>query len=213
MSEQYICPAPTAPEGKVQHLAEYTAQQFLPGSAILCRNNAPLIAFAYALLNKDVPCRILGRDIGKQLSDLVKKMHATTLDDFMDRLKAWHDREVERAIRDDRSPERITDQFECLTYFVRSLDESARSVPDLLAKIELMFTDDGNSAGRVTLSSIHKAKGLEYDVVFLLDQQKTCPSRYARKAGALQQEYNLLYVAVTRAKHELYYINSESWKN
>jgi superfamily I DNA/RNA helicase len=54
-------------------------------------------------------------------------------------------------------------------------------VDDLIAKILLMFTDEMNGAmaQRVTLSTVHKFKGQEADVVFILDKTKYMPSRFA----------------------------------
>jgi DNA helicase II / ATP-dependent DNA helicase PcrA len=202
---------PDAPEGEVKHLVQYTGADFPPSGVILCRNTAPLVAMAYALLQRDVPCRILGRDIGAALSALVKKLRPINLDDFLDKLQMWLDREVERAYKEDRSPERLYDQAECLRFFVNSLDEDSRTVDSLLAKIELMFTDQPDSA-RLTLSTVHKAKGLEFDTVFILDFEKYMPSRWAQQDWQKVQERNLIYVAVTRAKRTLVYIQSENWK-
>lgn len=205
---------PDAPDGLVEHKNSYDAGDFPCGSTILCRNIAPLVAFTYALLQRDVPCKILGRDIGKQLSDVVKKMRAVSLEDFQDKLSLWLSREVERAEKDGRSPERIFDQVECLRFFVESLDEDSRSVASLLAKIDLMFTDEtnGKTAQRVTLSTIHRAKGLEYPTVFLLDWH-LLPSKYAKQPFQLTQERNLQYVAITRSMDKLFYIRSECWKD
>ena len=64
----------------------------------------------------------------------------------------------------------------------------------------------------VTLSTIHKAKGMEWSRVYFLDSWRL-PSKFARIAAedgnpeALRQENNLSYVAITRAKHELIYID------
>jgi DNA helicase II / ATP-dependent DNA helicase PcrA len=209
-----ILPHPDAPEGEVKTLSRYVPQDFVPGSLILCRNTAPLVAFAYGLLRRDIPCKILGRDIGAQLSSLVKKMRPINLQDLEEKLSKWRDREVEKCLRDDISPDRIYDQYECLCFFISSLDEDSRSVDSLLAKIELMFTDDtnGSSSSRVTLSTVHKAKGLEFPTVFLLDKEKYMPSRFAKQPWQIRQEYNLLYVAVTRAMEKLIYISSDSWK-
>jgi superfamily I DNA/RNA helicase len=150
----------------------------------------------------------------RALSSLVKKMRPINLQDLEEKLKIWRDREVEKCLRDDISPDRIYDQYECLCFFTSSLDEDSRSVDSLLAKIELMFTDDtnGSSSSRVTLSTVHKAKGLEFPTVFLLDKEKYMPSRYAKQPWQIRQEYNLLYVAVTRAMEKLIYISSDSWK-
>ena len=55
----------------------------------------------------------------------------------------------------------------------------------------------------VVLSSIHKAKGREWNRVYWL---QTGPSKWARKEWELQQETNLCYVATTRAKSALYLV-------
>lgn len=203
---------PDALEGSVTTLPRYVPSDFPLGSAVLCRNIAPLVAFAYGLLQRDVPCRILGRDIGKQLTDVVRKLRALDLSNLQDKLTAWEQRESERAELDGRNPERIYDQAACIRFFCRGLDEDSQTVADLLAKIDLMFTDDSSGAARVTLSTVHKSKGLEYPTVFLLDRAKLMPSRYAEQPWQKVQERNLLYVAVTRAQERLVYINSDNWK-
>lgn len=202
---------PDAPEGEVKHLSQYVATDFPPNAVILCRNTAPLVGFAYALLQREVPCRILGRDIGANLISLVKKLRPINLDDFLNKLGVWLDREVEKAYKEDRSPERLYDQADCLKFFVDSLDEESRTVESLIAKIELMFTDQPE-VSRLTLSTIHKAKGLEFETVFILDFEKYMPSKWAVQDWQKIQERNLIYVAVTRAKRTLIYIYSESWK-
>jgi ATP-dependent exoDNAse (exonuclease V) beta subunit len=55
----------------------------------------------------------------------------------------------------------------------------------------------------VTLSTIHKAKGREWPKVFLLGRNRYMPSKYATQDWQLDQEKNLIYVAVTRAQEEL----------
>ena len=202
---------PTAPEGTVAAWTQYGATDFPRDSIILCRNTAPLVAFAYCLLQRDVPCRILGRDIGATLISIIKKLRCIDIEDFFLKLQTWSDREADRCFKEDRSPERIYDQAECLRFFANSLDEESRTVDSLIAKIELMFTDDPQ-ANRVTLSTVHKAKGLEFNTVFILDREKYMPSRYAIQDWQKVQERNLLYVAVTRSKNTLIYISSECWK-
>jgi hypothetical protein len=203
---------PSAPEGEVKHLVNYLVDDFPSSGCILCRNTAPLIGFAYSLLKRDVPCRILGRDIGAALISIVKKLRPINLEDFLAKLQVWLEREVNRALAEDRSPERLYDQAECLRFFVDSLDEDSRTVDSLLAKIELMFTEQP-SATRLTLSTVHKAKGLEFETVFILDFDKYMPSRWATQEWAKVQEQNIIYVAVTRAKRTLVYITSECWKS
>jgi DNA helicase-2/ATP-dependent DNA helicase PcrA len=57
----------------------------------------------------------------------------------------------------------------------------------------------------VTLASLHAAKGLEWDAVFLVGlTDGTLPTTYARTQEALEEERRLLYVGVTRARHWLW---------
>jgi DNA helicase-2/ATP-dependent DNA helicase PcrA len=57
----------------------------------------------------------------------------------------------------------------------------------------------------VTLSSLHSAKGLEWDAVFVVGlADGTLPTTYARSAEAIEEERRLLYVGVTRARHTLW---------
>jgi superfamily I DNA/RNA helicase len=75
---------------------------------------------------------------------------------------------------------------------------------DLIVKIRQIFMDVYSSG--VCLSTVHKAKGLECDRVFILDKEKTMPSRYAKLPWQRLQEKNLEYVAYTRAKDYLGFI-------
>lgn len=210
-SDFLITASPNALPGCATTLPFYRSTDFPPSACILCRNNAPLIALAYALLQRDIPCIVRGKDIGKALITLCHKMHTDDLETFLERLAVWRNREVQKALQDDRNPDRIEDQYTCLLFFTQALDERSRSVPDLIAKIDLLFSDDLPQGTRLTLSSIHKAKGLEFPVVFLLDRH-LIPSRYATLPWQREQERNLLYVAVTRTSDKLFYITSDSWR-
>ena len=60
------------------------------------------------------------------------------------------------------------------------------------------------TAGGVTLATFHAAKGLEWDVVFLVGiQDGTLPFVYADTPEAIEEERRLLYVGMTRARREL----------
>ncbi|WP_033340843.1 ATP-dependent DNA helicase UvrD2 [Catenuloplanes japonicus] len=63
----------------------------------------------------------------------------------------------------------------------------------------------------VTLASLHSAKGLEWDAVFLVGlAEGTLPTTYARTPEALEEERRLLYVGVTRARHWLWLSYAQS---
>ena len=66
--------------------------------------------------------------------------------------------------------------------------------------------DESEDSGKVTLMTLHTAKGLEYPVVFLTGmEQGTFPhSRAMEDASELSEERRLAYVGITRAKRHLY---------
>ena len=63
--------------------------------------------------------------------------------------------------------------------------------------------DDAHKQRCILLSSVHKAKGLEWPRVYLLGRSDYMPFFKAELDWELEQEHNLIYVAITRAKHEL----------
>lgn len=176
--------------------------------AILCRNNAPLMTMAFKLIREGVGCQMLGRDIGKgliQLSTKLCKEDNTPIATFISSMNDWLDRECTLAIANDK-PERVdklTDQVECLRATIEGSSPSTAS--DLRSILQRVFSKEN---GQVILSSIHRAKGLEWPLVVHLDPWRI-PSKQAQMAAAfgnsahLTQEYNLKYVAETRTKHTL----------
>ena len=178
--------------------------QVQDGDFILCRCNAPLVTQCLRFLRMGRRANIQGRDIGKGLITLIEKMHASTITELGQRLTDWQANELakENAKRNpsETKIQGIDDRVSCLLCFT----EEAGSMEVMVRKIESLFTDDKNGLG-IRLSSIHKAKGLEADRVFLL-QPKGAAVIWARKdtkPWEMDQMKNLCYVAVTRARKEL----------
>ena len=81
-----------------------------------------------------------------------------------------------------------------------------KCVEDILKKIYTFITETNKA---IKLSTIHRAKGLEEDRIFILDYDKLPYTHLDIKDWEITQEINLKYVAVTRAKEELYLVQSE----
>jgi len=79
------------------------------------------------------------------------------------------------------------------------------SVSDLLRSLGDFYLSDSFDADAITLSSIHRAKGTERDRVFYL-----MPDIGFKELSPEEekQEQNLKFVAVTRAKHHLFFLNT-----
>jgi superfamily I DNA/RNA helicase len=70
--------------------------------------------------------------------------------------------------------------------------------------------DKVNQKQMLVLATCHAAKGGEWDKVFILNKG-LMPSKYAVSREAIQQERNIMYVARTRAKKTLIYIEDDGY--
>jgi DNA helicase-2/ATP-dependent DNA helicase PcrA len=172
-------------------------------AAVICRNNAPILSLAFKLLAQGTAVVMLGRDIGKGLVALSKKLlprDDLQRDQCAALIEDWRNKEVAfaNANGQERKAEGINDRADCLLAVLGS--EGVQHSGDLRSKLEALFAREN---GKVTLSSIHRAKGLEWDTIVHLDPWRI-PSKYAKRDPAqLVQEWNLKYVAETRTKHTL----------
>lgn len=195
-----------APEGKVESLDSLPVKEMTGQDAILCRVTAPLVETAYSLIRRRIACRILGRDIGVGLVNLIKKMQAKGIDRLIEKLNNYLGREVAKLSskgKEDKA-QAVHDKVNTLMVIINNLGENRRTIPALIEEIESLFTD--NNKGLLTLATVHKSKGLEWERVFILGRDKYMPSKWARKAWQKEQERNIIYVAYTRAKNELYFV-------
>lgn len=198
----HIEAAEGAPAGEVLDLGvAWDHKTFKAEDLVVCRTTRPLIALGYKLLKNRVPVRIMGREIGQGLKALISKMNAKGIDALVLKLQAWADRETEKAIarQQDDKVQSIADKAEAILCIIDGLTETNRTIPALNDVIDTLFADKANA---VVLATIHKAKGLEANKVFWLNRS-ACPSKWAKQAWQVQQEENLCYVAVTRAKQTL----------
>jgi superfamily I DNA/RNA helicase len=209
----HIEPCDTAIEGSVSTmeyadlLANAKGMNLSQDDAILCRKNAPLVELAFTLIRQGIPCRMEGRDIGMQLVRLAGKWKVKRLDALTNRLTAFRDREVQKAQAkgNDVKAEQIDDRCGCLFVLIERAEEKGLDVAGLQDMIKDMFadTDPNKPSNILVLSSVHKAKGLEWKNVMILGREQFMPSQWARQEWQQDQETNLIYVAVTRAQETL----------
>ena len=100
---------------------------------------------------------------------------------------------------------------------VQSIREFEDNNPDAtlsayLESVTLMSdidSDDGSES--VTIATVHSAKGLEFDVVFVVGcEEKIFPIIRMGDENDMQEERRLMYVAVTRAKKQLFLTSAHS---
>ncbi|MEX5300931.1 ATP-dependent helicase [Kocuria sabuli] len=117
----------------------------------------------------------------------------------------------------DRAPRTtgaVRERWESLAALVALADRMAAEaaareeefvLPDLAAELERrMAQQDAPVMNGVTLASLHSAKGLEWDAVFLAGlSEGLVPIGFAETADEIDEERRLLYVGITRARQHL----------
>ena len=103
---------------------------------------------------------------------------------------------------------------ELLTAIHEFVDQRAQEgvdytpITDFLSEVSLLTDQDDNltdTSERVTLMTVHAAKGLEFPVVFIVGlEENIFPSQFAVKPSEVEEERRLLYVAITRAMEQCY---------
>lgn len=196
----YIQAAPSARPGRVAFVP--VAGQPLAGrdTLILCRYNAPLVKAAYRWAAAGVSVRLAGAQ------ELARKLR-TTFEAFgvprsapayraagilRDRLEDWAAEGRQHTV----AYEALLDQWGSVEEFAQH-----KGCATAGCVIEAAERLAGTPGADLTLSSIHRAKGLEAERVILLYGDFVLNSR--AEGWRLEQEWNLLYVAITRARSEL----------
>jgi len=199
-------------EGKVVYDGKWKNIQ--DGDYVLCRNVKPLIKLCMDLLIDGKKAGVRGRDIGTNLINMLHHTHETDVDKAIVKMNSEAERTVKRAkakgknedeYRDSALHRSLMDKIEA----IETLASNLILVEHVINKIKSLFTDDKSG---IVLSTIHKAKGLEANNVWILNQE-LMPSKYAKKDWEKEQETNLIYVAYTRAKKQLLFIDDYDGTN
>jgi DNA helicase-2/ATP-dependent DNA helicase PcrA len=205
--------APGAKRGEVWRIQDSQLVATVSrGDLILCRNNAPLVDAALELLRNNIGAVVVGRDLEAVLLRDATELYAKGFDDWQGRLEALEHTEVTRLSRlsdpelAERLIQRRLDELQALKAVVRRAVETGIKGPEeLVVFIRQLFSEE---ARVVKLMSVHRAKGLEAERVFILHPH-LMPSSYARSKEAKKGEDCVRFVALTRSKDVLVFVESE----
>ncbi len=193
--------ADSAPDGEIVTInTDRLLLDVAEGDFVLSRTNAPLVRICMALLREGKRARIKGRDIGKGVMALIRKLGASDVEDIGPLLDVWLAREYAKARKmpEEAAAERVEFVLD-QAGIVRVLIEDAESMSVVEQRCADLFSDDERPS--IMCSTVHRAKGLEADNVFLL--------RKTFRDGTIE-EMNLRYVAVTRTKRKLAWVEGDS---
>ncbi|HEY6029014.1 MAG TPA: ATP-dependent helicase, partial [Gaiellaceae bacterium] len=169
--------------------------------AVLCRTNARLADFEEVFHDAGIPFQgasLLEREAAR---NLLRRLREGPAGEQVRRLAleaGWLE------IVPDKLGERELVRQTDLARLVRLADEFEGDGPEFAGELRRRFSSGGPDARGVNLLTYHRAKGLEFDAIFLPRlEDKELPSRQARTAAELAEERRLLYVGLTRARRHL----------
>ena len=202
-----------APDGEIVH--NVSIKDIHDGDMVLCRTKMPLIKLYMRYLRMGVKSYVRGQDIGLNLLRMVDKTEQIVLNVSLQKdgvfARLYDDLFEERNrlmikrgmdLEDATLSNQIMNKYDSIKA-LEILAEGLTSARDLHDRIENVFAE---SADGVCLSTIHKAKGLEANNVYILCKT-LMPSRLATQDWEKEQEQNLMYVAYTRAKYKLGFVS------
>lgn len=198
--------APWAEQGEIRYIKDSQAFPLVQeGDMILCRTNAPLVPWIYKLIRQGKKATIRGRDIGRGMIVLIDRFEpkVSSLSELLSVLSRYESKEVQKLLDQDRGSAAQTIQDKVETIFAMS--DGCDSIQGIRDRIGTVFSDD---RAEIVGSTVHRAKGLEADNVFVI-RPDLMPHPLARKDWEIQQEVNGIYVAATRVKKTLTYAHKE----
>jgi DNA helicase-2/ATP-dependent DNA helicase PcrA len=202
---------PGAPEGVLEVISE---EQLIAmaerGDMIICRRTAPLLGMALKFIASGKPARVRGQEgFDKSLSGLiqliVKKTRCTfaTFETGVNQFISGERRRLEGRENAQRQLETTNDKCQSLLAIYRN--SAARTLDELAKEISTIFED---ASAAILLSTVHRAKGLEADRVFVLQYDSMPLEWEGQQKWEREQEEHIEYVALTRAKQAMYLIPS-----
>lgn len=184
--------------------------------AVLFRTNSQSVDFESALAQASIPYQIAGgqsffsrREVREAMAQLTLAARSPSSSGLVSDVEAvlrqcgWQEKGPERAGE-------LRERWDALNSLRNLAQRMAQArEADIAAFVEELKqrADEANppQTDAVTLSSLHAAKGLEWDAVFLAGMHEgLMPISYAKSVEQIEEERRLMYVGITRAKRHLH---------
>ena len=186
----------TNPDGVINTIsADDFMSKFTPAPKdfVLSRTNAPLMPICLALLRRGIPATVAGREVANSLKSLIKRSRADNIPELVEWLNNYRVREIEKLHKHKKNGAMevaINDKVDT----VIAISDGCVDPEEIMERIDSIFSDT-DTTGKVICSTVHKAKGLEANTVWMMIE--------TFKPGRTQEETNIYYVAVTRSQNTL----------
>lgn len=218
---------PDAGAGQVERLQlhQFSIDDVSDGEVILCRNNAPIFELALHAIQANRSVYIAGKGLDKKIRKVFERIFGKPKKRLADTNDVTaFSREIIRVSDEYKgrpmAKSMLLDEVKAARAIWHIVKERTvgphgvwsshagffQDAENVLAEIFFDEAEGGKSEG-IVFSTIHMSKGLEWDTVWFY-RPELLPSKSAQTLGGwhLQQEDNLAYVAITRAKNRLVYV-------
>jgi superfamily I DNA/RNA helicase len=190
---------PTNPKGFVSHDDHIDVDHITNDTAFLARTNAEVASIAIKLMGNKLNVTIAGKEVSTALTALIMNHcpNNTDINNTLDKLEKWADNEKRRArfMGQEDKVEEIDDKFNTIV----TMAHGAQDRDELISNMKEMFKAKKDA---IVVSTLHRAKGLEWKTVYLVNPNFV--GRFGKAdPGKKQQELNLKYVGITRAIENL----------
>lgn len=225
MAQKYV-PEIQATDDAIMGEIKYDVDPYSPkpGDMVLCRTTYPLVKLYAEYLRINKKSYIRGKDIGENLIETINQfkglgvvpLNKSLMGEglFRDLYKHFFKIVENMMEKCGLSEEEAYFSVPAMEFYdtissLEILSEGINDADELIDKIRTIFNEGNNDA--VCLSTVHKSKGLEADNVYILCKSQM-PSIYATKEWEIISERNLEYVAITRTKKSLQYIDEDKFR-
>lgn len=199
-----------APDGEVNY--DMHLDDVKNGDMILCRNSAPLMKVFNKGMQLAKKMYFRGENMGKNLQSAIDCANGNTIPEIIFSLKQrlismWDYLNQDENLdpKETMLDPKIVTLYDTIKT-IENLPKTVENRNDFEKFIKDVFSDEGKDG--IQLSTIHKAKGLEADNVFVI-----CPSLIPSSLATLdwqkKEEQHLLYVMATRPKLSLNFISEK----
>ena len=192
-------------DGTIQEVTNF--DNLKSGDMVLCRLTAPLVSLCLKFWAKGIRAYVKGTDIGKSLICLVDKQKTNSISNLYGKLEKEKEKIIKQLDKNGvKSPTEngkylaLCDKIDCIHEIADTC--VTNGLKELKEKLDKLFSDETENR-KVCLSTIHKSKGLEANNVWIIRPDKLPLVWKNQLSWQYEQEINLKYVAITRAKEVL----------
>lgn len=215
--------APNAIEGKINY--DVNISMVRPHSMVLCRNTTPMIKTMLKVMRMNKKCYLKGWETEQQVFQTIVKDHYGKLLDkncllsdglfsnlYRDLFQRI-DKLKENGLTEDEALGNndvfnFLDQILCLEV----ISEGLVTTDELIEKLNMIFKSTSDIKDSIIFATVHKSKGLEAEHIFIL-HPSLIPSPFAIAEWEIEAENNLKYVAYTRFKQTLNFVEEKEYEN